>query len=826
MRAKAAMEIERPLLLLFAFLPPLGLLILHFLKKRTPLDGWLRVATLSFGLAALSSPSILFRVETPRIFFLIDRSASCRHYHSPVTDLIHKKIRRLPRNAEIALVAFDSVPELLWQGRVSEFPAPFRLDDFDGKASDLLSSLLFLSAHMKEGERSAVYLFGDGNYRQQPINIPRNESRPFTLYPLLLPIPPDAAIESVSVPPAKKGETFQFYITVASNYETDAELHIWLPDGEKKSLPLHLKSGRTTVASVTKMTETTSLIRINLKSRNDTDASNNSVNIHIHPAGIGRILYVSSSPRRALGEALSARTSDSVEWRPPQTVPQNLNAVELFDAVVLDDVPLDELPKNFVGALAKAVEEGGVGLLVAGAHRSFGSGGYAETPIERILPLNCTPKERTPLMLTLLLDSSSSMAKEVFVEDVGRRTKFDVAVESAISALHALRKGDSLSFITFRRDPTVVRSLIPLEDEEEITELSAKLHAIRPAGGTNIPRALNTALKQFEKSRTTGQKAVLLISDGDSPTENIDYQKFNELQVNIHTISTGGLPKHKAFLKEIARRTDGTFSETEFSPQALRNLFLDILGKIERYLSDYGDHSVRTEEGLPRLPPVRLFSRTAPKDKAEVIGYADENYPLLARWRVGAGATAALTTSIDQESAPKWLEWNRLASFINDILVSYIMRRNEKGRWSLDFDYDEQKLYIHAPKDSPPLKSARILLDREYPLLPRTPTVYEAEMGIEGDFTGVAIIKEGDRIVTTLPVNILSTEQRSVDVDVKRLKRIASAYSGEVLRANEFVEHRPEGWNPKKVELWSYLIILSLCSLLLSLLLRLLHLRR
>lgn len=820
------MEIERPLLLVVASLPLAITLMLHLLRRGVATDGWLRMASLSLGMAALSTPSFITSVKTPRVFFLVDRSASCRHYPASVTRLLRDRISHLPPDTEIMIASFDRNLEVLWQGRAYDFPVSLKLGDFDSEGSDLLMALFSLSAYMRSGEKSVVYLFGDGNYVRDHLSLPQRSDRPFSLYPILLPKPPDAAIASVDVPPAKAGEKIRVYVSVASNYKTNASLNIWFPDGRRRNLPLLLRSGVVRASFLATMGEETSVIRINLKAEGDIDDGNNSLSLYLHPVGKSRILYISDSPKRPLGAALTARLPNSVEWRPPQALPEEAE-LNSFDAILLDDVTATALPSSFTDALAEVVEEDGVGFIMCGARYAFGSGGYAKSPIERILPVNCTPKERLPLALTLLLDSSSSMAKSVFVEDMGERMKFDIAVKSAIGALHAMKRGDSLAVILFKRNPTVIRTLSSIEDEREIAALSAKMYTVRPSGGTNIPSALNAALRQYEKTEEVRHNAVLLLSDGESPTENIDYPKFRELQIKVHTIATGGSAKARTFLKDIARRTGGTYSEARFDPQALRNLFLDILGRIERYLSDYGDYKIDVKGGVPALPPVRLYCRTAPKENAEVLANVDGRYPLFARWRVGAGAVAALTISLDRNGSPDWLKWEKLSSFITDKLLSYVCRRSTTGVWRVTFENVTDRFVLSAPKDAPPLQDAYITIgDRKSRLVPKTPSTYEIERGDRSDFTGIAVVKEKNRVVATLPVNILGSERRMVDVDIDSLKTIATRYGGRLLKVKEFIEHRPEGWSIQEIKIWKFLIVLSLCLLLLSLFVRLIHLRR
>jgi len=64
-----------------------------------------------------------------------------------------------------------------------------------------------------------------------------------------------------------------------------------------------------------------------------------------------------------------------------------------YDAYILGDVPAETLGAERLKELAARVR-GGAGLLMIGGYRSFGNGGYAETPLAELLPVAMLPAER------------------------------------------------------------------------------------------------------------------------------------------------------------------------------------------------------------------------------------------------------------------------------------------------------------------------------------------------------------------------------------------------------------------------------------------------
>ena len=61
-----------------------------------------------------------------------------------------------------------------------------------------------------------------------------------------------------------------------------------------------------------------------------------------------------------------------------------------YDVYVLDELPADALTQRQQGMLATAVERG-AGMIMLGGQFSFGAGGWAQTEVARILPIEIHP---------------------------------------------------------------------------------------------------------------------------------------------------------------------------------------------------------------------------------------------------------------------------------------------------------------------------------------------------------------------------------------------------------------------------------------------------
>jgi uncharacterized membrane protein len=63
-----------------------------------------------------------------------------------------------------------------------------------------------------------------------------------------------------------------------------------------------------------------------------------------------------------------------------------------YDVYILSDLPADHLSPAQAALLARAVENG-VGLIMLGGRSSFGAGGWANTEVERVLPVAMSPRD-------------------------------------------------------------------------------------------------------------------------------------------------------------------------------------------------------------------------------------------------------------------------------------------------------------------------------------------------------------------------------------------------------------------------------------------------
>src|SRR5204863_3145818 len=122
---------------------------------------------------------------------------------------------------------------------------------------------------------------------------------------------------------------------------------------------------------------------------------------------------------------------------PPSAVP-----LQVYDSLVLVNVPTTSLTLDQQTTLQSYVQDYGRGLVVVGGNTSFSLGGYANSPLADLLPVDpATPARRElgSVALILVIDKSGSM--DLSRNDV---SKIAMAREAAILATEALNPNDQV----------------------------------------------------------------------------------------------------------------------------------------------------------------------------------------------------------------------------------------------------------------------------------------------------------------------------------------------------------------------------------------------
>jgi hypothetical protein len=477
-------------------------------------------------------------------------------------------------------------------------------------------------------------------------------------------------------------------------------------------------------------------------------------------------LLVVAAPGAAVPEGpLAARLSGATRIA-PSDVPAQAAALAGFEAVILLDAPVGALGPSGAEALAAYVEAGG-GLLAAGARSAFGAGGYARSPLERVLPvLSEPPPAGERLGLIVALDRSGSMGEEARPGT----SKYVAALDELSRALAALGPDDVVGAIVFARDPEVARAPAPLGDPAAL----ARALAGRPTSGeTDIFPALRAAL-EAARAVDAPRRHVLLVSDGRSEASADPGAALRALEappgVTVSVVSVGR-DADRALLGAIAARGRGRFVESAAGGEALFE-------------------ALSREADPRRAPPViegpvalsgggalESMARVAPKEGARVLEAVPGAGPLLAEGAAGAGLAVAFTSG---DLAP------RAAALVS--ALERVARPEGARGFTLRFVEAAGGLALEASAPTPTALAARVEgLPAPLALEEVAPRRYRAPVpSAPGPLVAALVRREGGRpLVRAVHAPPRPIEHVPAPPDAALLRAIASTTGGRLLGPDE-----------------------------------------
>ncbi len=411
---------------------------------------------------------------------------------------------------------------------------------------------------------------------------------------------------------------------------------------------------------------------IRILPESDSRPGNNAAGHWVEVTTSGSVLLITAYPDDPLAEALkSAGFAVDVISDPSVLHPGYLAGPR---AVIINNVPAHELPSDFLGSVDFFVREQGGGLLMAGGRKSFGSGGYFESPIDELLPVSMELRQehrKLAMAMALVMDRSGSMSAAVS----SGATKMDLANEGAGRAIQLLGPADAVTVFAVDSEPHVV---IPLSKiGPDAAKIAQSVRRIQSAGGgIFVYRGLEAAWQELEKS-DAGQRHVVLFSDAADSEAPGDYQgllaKMTAEGATLSVIALGSKSDpDAALLEDIARlgngriffnadanQLPGLFAQETVS--VARSAFLDAVVPVV----DAGGWLQIGTQNPQWLATVDGYNLCYLRPEASVATVSGDEYraPLVAFWQRGAGKTAAVAFPVSGANSEAFLAWKDAAGF-------------------------------------------------------------------------------------------------------------------------------------------------------------------
>ena len=396
----------------------------------------------------------------------------------------------------------------------------------------------------------------------------------------------------------------------------------------------------------------------------------------VNVGGKPRILILHEKTRqmRPLVRALTEQGLVA-EVRDNHGVPEQLEELLAFDAVILADIPATDMKPAQMEMIKRYVTDFGGGLLMLGSDNSFGLGGYFKTPIEEVLPLTSRyekEKEQPSVAMVLVIDKSGSM----------NGAPIDLARQAAKATVELLGKQDQIGVVGFDSQPYVVSEIRSAVEAEFI---KSSIDTLASGGGTNMYPGMSTAYQMLDLA-SAKIKHVIILSDGRS--HQADFQGLASEMVNagitISTIALGNADK--ALLASIAEIGRGRYYETT-DPTNIPHIFTKETVETSRTavkediftIVQTGDHPMLNGVDEAELPVLLGYVMTHIKPATQLLYAVDTGDPLLAVSRYGLGTGAAFTSDLTDKWSSQWLNWDKFGRFWAQVIRSVVRRDSIEG---------------------------------------------------------------------------------------------------------------------------------------------------
>lgn len=543
-------------------------------------------------------------------------------------------------------------------------------------------------ARLPHGRVGRIVLLSDGTCPSAHAAAAREAGVPIDTVALPSMEVPEFYVDRLLAPRAVRvGEPIALQLVVRSNRAGSASVELLEGGSVVDREPIELNEGFTSLRLTHRVQRVgNARLGVRLVGRADRIEANNRHEVVVQVEKPPHVLLVSVDPAGGTGLADSLKRSGFVvEREEPSAAPRTPMPLGRYDLVILNDVPAASLEPQQLAAMRTYVRRLGGGLLVIGGERSLTAGGYADSTLERMLPVRCRPtgrQERPTLALALVIDRSESM----------QGGKIALAKQATRRAVELLQPADQVGVIAFE---DFSEWAVPLQPATDKAAVIARVDAMRAAGGTNMYPAIEKAYLAL-RDAFAENKHIIVLTDGISHPAD-----FHELARRIDaagiSISTIALGKQagEALLEDVARLGGGRFylcTNPADVPEvfAVDTATATRLGIYEQpfFGKQAGRLPTAAAEGaqpqhLADAPALLGYVETVPRPAARVVLQTEPGDPLLAWWRYGRGKSGVFTSDVQNRWAAAWLGWPGFDRFWADV-ASQLLGPGPPRRWQMN----------------------------------------------------------------------------------------------------------------------------------------------
>lgn len=514
----------------------------------------------------------------------------------------------------------------------------------------------------------------------------------------------DCYVESVDMPKIlHPGDKYYMTVALESNYETDAVISVISDEKVVTEERVHLRKGHNEFVFEENVTGSAlEVFEVKVSAEGDTCEENNSVNAYAEVTDAPKVLIIRNRSER--GEAFDSMLENinaSAVVVKPSEAPETLNELLEYRAVILENAYKEELSPKFMDVIETYVKDYGRGFIMTGGEDSFMLGGYNETSIEKILPVNMELRndvEVPKTAIVMVIDHSGSMDSYAG----NGVTYLDIAIEAAKRGVDNLRDTDEIGVIAFDDQFEWYHEISDASDKDGV---KSDIDDIPSGGGTVIMPSVEEAREKLRGS-DAAIKHIILLTDGCGETQDFKpvTDKINDDGVTLSTVAVGSGADVRLMMN-MAAACGGRYYYADFNTDIPRIFAREVFLGGNTYIKN-GDYNLSIANGeitnnlFPDgWPNILGYVAASPKSSATQLIVSNEGDPILTVWQYGLGKTIAWNTDVsgawtsgysgENDYAELWKRMLDYACGANTIGEDRVDVKSENGHTVLEYHTDE-----------------------------------------------------------------------------------------------------------------------------------------
>ncbi len=620
-----------------------------------------RIAVLVCVILALLGLKLRMGSHETATIFVVDLSSSNEVHFEQMQEYLHRQVEDMPSGNSYGIVTFGK-NTLVEQFLTSENQFGGLMTVPKTGATDFEDAISRALTMIPGGANGRIVVLTDG--KETSGDVARMAGALTTAKTEFLTLlyekeaTKDVYIENVTMPTyLHPGDKYSVTVQVESNYGTEAVIELYNGSKLVAENAVQLNRGSNRFVFSQQVSEEVSgsameSLRAVVRAADDTCQENDAYNAYSVVEAAPRILVITGSEQgaSAFTAVLNAAGCDYSVVSPLNT-PDDINGMLAYKSMVLVDTYIDELPQGFLDNLETYVKDYGCGFVCCGGEDSFALGGYRDTVLETVLPVNMQMRninEMPSMAMVMIIDRSGSMCDTV---DGAGATNLDLAIKAASVAVDNLKDSDQVGVLTFDDGFEWQVDLMQANDRSDIKDA---IEAIDAGGGTTIKPALEEAHKVLSANKTS-IKHVVLLTDGMGETTNYSdvIQDYNDAGITLSTVAVGE-GSDAQLLESLAKGCGGRYYYSDIASDIPKIFAQEVFLGGDSYLQNgdfglsvWGGHELTKGLFAQGWPNVYGYVSSSPKTaSSSIITTLDKEDPILTVWQYGLGRTVAWNSDV------------------------------------------------------------------------------------------------------------------------------------------------------------------------------------